>query len=168
MQASAAAVAAGAAAANGARNGYGYENRRMSKVSKRSHRSSIGHSIYIRTVLLFMTPIYYFDTSAIIWHDIVFWFMVFPRFYQFLRVVITKLFCTSKQGKRLKWVKSRYVTIESKPRSYSWQLWFWNYLSYITLNENQKSKQKQFSDRVAQIIVNPGKLSEINKQFYDK
>ena len=51
MQASAAAVAAGAAAAaNGARNGYGYENRRMSKVSKRSHRSSIGHSIYIRTI----------------------------------------------------------------------------------------------------------------------
>ena len=46
MQASATAVAAGAAAANGARNGYGYENRRMSKVSKRSHRSSIGHSIY--------------------------------------------------------------------------------------------------------------------------
>jgi hypothetical protein len=32
----------------------------------------------------------------------------------------------------------------------------------------QTSKQKQFSDRVAQIIVNPGKSSEINKQFHVK
>ena len=32
----------------------------------------------------------------------------------------------------------------------------------------QKSKQKQFSDRVVQIIVNPGKSSEVNKQFHVK
>jgi hypothetical protein len=30
------------------------------------------------------------------------------------------------------------------------------------------SKQKQFCERVLQIIVNPGKSSEINKQFHVK
>ena len=30
--------------------------------------------------LIFMRPIYYFDTWAIIWHSIVCWFIVFPPF----------------------------------------------------------------------------------------
>ena len=32
----------------------------------------------------------------------------------------------------------------------------------------QTSNKKQFSDRVAQIIIDPWKLSEINKQFHVK
>ena len=49
--------------------------------------------------LISMRPIYYFDTWAIIWHGIVCWFMVFPRFYQFLFVAIIKLFCTDMKIK---------------------------------------------------------------------
>jgi hypothetical protein len=45
---------------------------------------------------------------------------------------------------------------------------FENTCLIITLNEIPKSKQKQFSERVVQIIVNPGKSSEINKQFHVK
>jgi hypothetical protein len=41
-------------------------------------------------------------------------------------------------------------------------------LAYCDDKIVQTSKQKQFSDHVAQIIVNSGKYSEINKQFYVK
>ena len=49
--------------------------------------------------LIFMRRIYYFDTWAIIWHGIACWFMVSPRFSQFLFVVIIKLFCTDMKIK---------------------------------------------------------------------
>ena len=49
--------------------------------------------------LIFIRPIYYFDTWAIIRHGIVCWFMVFPCFYQFLFVAIIKLFCTDMKIK---------------------------------------------------------------------
>ena len=52
-----------------------------------------------RHSLIFMTPINYFDTWAIIWHGIACWFMVFPYFLQFLFVVIIKLFCTDMKIK---------------------------------------------------------------------
>ena len=56
---------------------------------------------------------YNFDRLATIWHEIASWFLTI---YQDLPVLaIIKLFCTSKQRKRPKEVKSRYVTIESKP-----------------------------------------------------
>ena len=54
----------------------------------------IFHEIEFVYSLISMRPIYYFDTWAIIWHDIACWFMFFPRFCQFLFVVIIKIFCT--------------------------------------------------------------------------
>ena len=51
--------------------------------------------------LISMRPIYYLDTWAIIWHGIACWFMVFPRFSQFLFVVIIKLFYENQNKNNL-------------------------------------------------------------------
>ena len=60
---------------------------------------NIGDYHWFSYSLISMTPNYYFDTWAIIWHGIVCWFMFFPRFYQFLFVAIIKLFCTDMKIK---------------------------------------------------------------------